>query len=571
MKSSKRTEPSNFHRAPLQITQVDPAGNAIEGSKDRRGRPAKHSISDYFTPEEQNEIYDKFGDDAPLKLQEFSKERARRPEKAIAYFRKKVGSEVVILEEHRTQDGVAVLLTHDDGKSASILFTTFDPNDKSRRDWQTFSGEGAVQKAQVEFALLRKSSSEGHMFSDVLYYKNAVEEIFKSNLVDSMMVSSIPKRLGFILALFCHDKDWMPHYVRQVRRILKKTGNPEIPFPKRGEQVLLNSWLDGILNNLGMTERVRKGRIEIKRSSYTELTKIVRQAFSGADEKFGRFTTAFRAEKLIEELALRKAKQKVDEDHYPALPLKDVKLVLRHSLIAGLECYFAVILQLTTCLRNQEMGRLSKNSLCGSRKSMLLYQEPLYDNVYLIQKTLKKVDPKRDLSNPGVSLIGRVILKFYKFASQETVNSLFELGSELRNALSTIDGHQRTLRTTGATMLRFGFLTAIARPIDPKIIMQRMAQKTEQMVSEVYAKNLPIDAQDMDPDHYFSLGPIKLRSKFGVFEVGKWEYAWDLFLLRQVLSDLESFMEKGSYEEFKSKVIAEDFSRESAVVIEKTF
>lgn len=263
-------------------------------------------------------------------------------------------------------------------------------------------------------------------------------------------------------------------------------------------------------------------------------------------------------------------------DNYPALPLNTVKILLAAAFKTNQMLYNRIILQLSTCLRNEEINRLNPKHLLPN--GTLDYSErPAAGLEQLSQKTA----PKRNGSatvfvNPPTSVVTRVIMKGgHKFSKRtdlkkgdediafnafEKAEALFwEPGGEIRKLLSAafkdallgddsatteLQGrdalqadrtHQRTLRTTGATMLRYGLTSRICIPIEPKVISERMAHIDGTMIEKVYANGRPIDSKgSQTPDDYITIDALEIEGPDGkLVKIADNEYLWDAWLLEE--------------------------------------
>lgn len=530
------------------ITSTDSAETKASGGqessalpKPKPGREAVHDVKHLCSAEELAKL-------SPQEVQDLARRRANRPAEAFRAFRKAhfLGADTE-LSRHKLPLGEAAIHKTPDDKFV-VVYQTFSEKIQRARLEATFSTHQDALNCIAEYK--PNQSINYTIFASIDDLKTLATEVYKAHETTEVLARKIPKRLGFVLAYYCASMGWKKGDIKTARQILEMTGNIPLLESKNEQSILFfDSWSRSLLDQLASPKRKYRGEEQhtVYSQTFAPRYKLLSRAFGLMHARFGiPYSSIFRdclnCEKSFETQGEALEEELSDGTNFPALSLKDVKKLLEISLKRDLNLYAYIIMQLSTCLRNQEMSRLiAHKDKAVINGSFLRYRTPLVKSadpdkdLYLVMKTKGKVNLYSQLTDPELSLVSRFILSNMSPEFHFAHKTFFEKNGDVRNALTEPNGHQRSLRTTGATMLRYGLTSHVARTIDPKIIMHRMGHTTEEMVSSVYARNLPTDANGLDPDDYLNLHPLHVSG----IDISKQMYAWDLWLLNELLNTLK--------------------------------
>lgn len=400
----------------------------------------------------------------------------------------------------------------------------------------------AIEKAKALVDEVNFDTGSDNAFFSIEQYFDIVRNI------KTMSPSKMPRRVGFALALAYlkagyTEKDTATLYFWES--VCQSLQNDLLPPDQNGFGYadFFDAWIDRLVADIKNGGKVGKKTIRKKTETLGKALKEYKRKMKPKyypDDLIDLMTESKEA------VIRRHGDDLRDEDNYPALPLSDVTTILESAWNLDTALYNRIILQLSTMVRVIEIDRLTKDYLLHN--DTLCYRQQI-NGEYLSTKTIGKVD-RSDLINPNTSIVTRIIMKHFNFQlDRKNVDSFWNVNNAMRKSLKTKDGHERSLRTTGATMAMFGEGSNVCVKTSYRDVQNRMAHKTAQMVTTVYAKNRPADSEGMTVDAYLNACPMTLKNG-KEYHLHTIDNAWDLWLLRD-------FMNRYGLEKVKPMIFAE--------------
>ena len=241
--------------------------------------------------------------------------------------------------------------------------------------------------------------------------------------------------------------------------------------------------------------------------------------------------------------------------HHKYMPMRSIKAFLDVAWEKGPKTiYPLIVLNLSTGSRPEELIRLMEHRtkyLDKSSKSLLYkWSEKLPKGVPIL---VTKTPPK---TNPGTSVVTRVILQEEKlFSPSQVPFGFFKKNGECR-AIKNADYHRRNIRTTCATMLAYCDGAKTYRST-MRMVQDRLAHVDLSMAIKIYAKDGPDSS--LDPEVYMNFSKLKMKHKGKIVDISEGSNLWDLFLLSDVLQRfaLQGSNRKSGLNELKDAVMRE--------------
>jgi len=516
----------------LQLVQAEQEEQKPKRKNLHRGRPSELTdVQTEWLVEHVGIPADLVGDERRIKLSNAK----GRPQRVLSQKIDRYGDPLYTREIHRKELGdksvYAIGWVGDDCRSAAIICECIAMT--SANSTVIHIPYGDDKKAAIEKAKAMVDEVNFDTASDNAFF--CVEQYFDvARNIKTISPSKLPKRVGFALAL-AYLRSYKEDDVTALKlweSVCQSLQNDLLPPDQNGFGYadFFETWTARFVRDLKNGGKVSKTHIRKK-------TEILGKALKQYMKKVA---TKHYPKDIID--LMTEAKDNViklhsddlrDEDNFPALPLSDVKTMLESAWNQNPALYNRIILQLSTYVRVIEAGRLDKCYLLAN--DTLNYRQEV-NGQYLTTKTMGKVK-RSDLVNPKTSIITRVIMKHFGFkVDRKEVDAFFSVNNAMRKSLKTADGHERSLRTTGATMAMFGENSDVCVKTFYRDVQNRMAHKTAQMVTTVYAKNRPADSEGLTVDVYLSSQKMTLKAEDGAgYHLHMTDNAWDLWLLRDFM------------------------------------
>lgn len=398
-------------------------------------------------------------------------------------------------------------------------------------------------------------------------YRREVELLVAKDRWSTEEQRSLPFHVGFFIALYVHyDMNsrvrWAERHSGRVYRNLRDrvialTNNVVLP---EGEGYDSMKFADLLVVPLAATDE--RMDTPIKKQAFRDRVDWLRRGLTKAIEiwpaRYGHLSKLRDRLKEVEErVAESENRQWHQEDRFPAFSRELTEKILDAAWAADINIYLACVLQLSTCLRNNEIQRLSRDFLLHDctldyRRPRLIAATGVEE--YLSTKTTDKIE-RTELTNPRASIVTRVILRHflrYQYPAEHLLKNFWDGlkvsldDSRVRNGRTMRKGLivPRALRTTGATMLRFTRETLFFPRIENEIISARMTHSTTLMIERVYARNPPPGSDGLAPHVYLGFGECMVVSATVAdqghetvheCDISSQDCAWDAWLLRDLL------------------------------------
>lgn len=371
--------------------------------------------------------------------------------------------------------------------------------------------------------------------------------------------------MGFILCFH-----WLKKKRRDINKrnvILEKVGNIAIKIPNHNEGDIFNTstW---VINELLMPLSVSfRGAADQKVTEgyFTDLKAILCDSFKAYGTTF-KNPFAQDIALCIEGIDVEEVcSELLQEGNYPVLPISDIKTYLKYALEFGnIQFYNFLVLALDLGLRPGDINKISPSHILPG--NVINVREPVNGD-YLISKMArgKKVDPL-DLTNPKISYLSRVIVKYLGASDSKAPPSFFKninSPTSARLHILTPNGHFRSFRTCFATYSMWSRNSKIGGYIDSFGIQASMAHTTTTLLESVYAKKLPKDATGGDIqgiDDYLQLDrivlahPVDNKIEIDISQLGS---AWTLWLTHHLLDTYKRFSTEGEYQKLLTSIAEE--------------
>ena len=462
-------------------------------------------------------------------------------------------------EGNRLKKSLGTPLSESDSKNSNLtscrygVYLVFDKSDTSeilgihvsiaKRSNFSFPYDMEVPGSKKEALreannLLKEINSEFRSLDSMLIefeqYIQLAAELLKKAHISKSDLRPHCSRVGFAVAL-AWIRDSPPVSQKPIyEATVKSLSNRRIPTEERdfnyGAYIFkaIESFARSIQTGKYITESYLRLKSKPLRRGIEELHTL----FKHHNNSFGNFIEVFDVE--LERVARKYADDLRDEESYPPFPLSDIEKLLEAAANTSMKLYCRIIVQLSTCLRIDEMDKFHGDGwLLNDGTLRYSTKNPRTDS-YLSTKTIAKL-PRNQLVNPGTDLVTRIILKNQKkilnfIPKTSTKFAFWRSDSPVRQKLKQ-NGPERSLRATAATMLVFSAESKICSGnITYRDVQNRMAHKTASMITEVYAKNRPADSAGKSVDEYFQIQDIAFKISGKVVSLAESENAWGLWL-----------------------------------------
>lgn len=465
----------------------------------------------------------------------------------------------IIRQEGKPEGAMVFLMKHQEKKEWIVTRRDFNLiTQEAEADRRIYLSEGP---AQGDFEILSKGKLPGEdWYAIENYYDKASKFIHEA----SMGNRPVPiMRLGFFFSILELRENGFEKFSgtkniseeKKLRRgaarrfVYELLGNVVVPDKVGFFRTEYQNWLEKLANYSETVSNLTKlaavladatdaasifpglfGELTGVREIQTDLYKIVRSKYIQSATSVGH---------------LRRTK------HFSWIQISDLNEILSPGVLPQTS-FNRTLLGLTTGLRPEELERLSTQPLTYLiNGTHLNYKGQGIKNPkdFLISKTDQKVNVM-NLSNPMLSLIGRILLK-YKFECSWYPENPFQKGSKPRSTHPAFEKYpERSLRASCATML------AYCDAVDSMemgratrdLAAQRLGHINTLMVTQVYAPQVP--SHIPNPLNYFSMSGVK----FDDFWVTRFSTLWDAYLLKKFLEYYKTIMGTADFEKLKSVV-----------------
>lgn len=528
-----------MQKALAELQRKEQMKAKIPEKQERRGRP------ELWTVEDKAWVIDHLKlDTHDAKELQIALSNARgRPIRLIKQKTVKFGKPLHTREIYRNEltscpYGIGCVFENVQAKTIISEFITISSENYNQVITTEYNNENRTQKvldamAAIDAINLDKRPYD-NPYNGVRDYIDIANTLKKSGY--SHPTDQLPTRVGFALALAFVCKGYKPDNKDELLKwdfVCQSLQNIELPkdVPDFNWDTFLEQCIQAFSRHLVRNQRTSRKGISSK-------AHLLATAIFHFKEKLRlkHYPTEIfkKIEELTENVIRSLSGELYVEDNYPALPLTDVKTILDAAWNVDQRLYHRIVLQLSTAIRVNEINRLSVDFLDKSNNRMI-YNRAV-NGVFLSAKTTNKVD-RRKLANAQTSLVTRVVLKNFDFkADAEIIEKFWQLGSDLRKALITEDGFERSLRTTAATNLMYGTTSRICVKTDYSDVQARMSHINPHQVTTRYAKQPPVDIdRARNIDEYLSIRPLILENG-KQYKIHATENAWDLWLLRDFIN-----------------------------------